>query len=1340
MKASYADLGRYIARKRREALIDRQNELARLLGISQQTVSRWEAGLSRPRAIEIPRLAAALKTDLNQLLEVAGYAPERAIVSLDEPFPLNSMRPESFERLAADLIQAMHPKANVNRAGGPGHTQHGVDVVAVFPDGQRCAFQCKRVSEFGPRKVRQVVSKDTTVSDRKFLLLSRTASPEARAVLEEYPHWELWDGDDISRKLRELPKDDLKRIVRIYFPGQQLALLGASPESPWETVDEFFSAFGRKDILFSHVWELVGQGSLVQRVLANLNDSKVHLILLTGAGGSGKSRILKEVLHRFSSARRETTIRIASPTMNITKASLEDLRGGHQLLVVDDAHDRDDLEILFNYAAAHPGKVSLLFASRPYGADHIKAQAGSYSLSGAHIAAFDVSPLSSADAEALAQEVLEDRGGPIEAAKDIAELTKDCALATVVGAQIVATDNIHPLLAQGRERFRATLFVRFEDVIAGRIDERDDSGRIRKALAFLALVQPVSIEDTNLLRALEAVEGIGIPDAQRILKLLIEAGVLFRRGSRYRLSPDVLGDFLLEKHFEGPDGRSNGLAERYFDLVPEAYVGNLILNMGRIDWRRNGQAAEGPLLDGVWAKLRPKYEYVDPHVQAVTAVAYYQPKRALAFVEKLIPEKRFNSQLAQIAKYAAFSGPYLRRALECLWELGRGDKRETNPHPTHPIRLLTELAAPQVNKPLSVNEDVLNFCVDIATRVDSWSGRFTPFDVLDGLLATEGFTNTYARHAVSFSPFFVSPKAVAKLRARAIDFVVSALRDPNTRKAVRAAKSVGAAIRGPLGLFGSKVNGGVLEEWDAEFAVTLNKIESVISNGPLDPLVEAEIGRVIAWHETRGQPESRKAAARVRQALSSSLDVWLDRALTDGYGMEDGRPNSVGRKSRWAKSISEIAHDVTSAYPDNTALIAVLEERLGRAEEAYPSQNLTPEVLVRRLIDDVRGFAGALLDGVLAGYWPRMRRFAGYALGRLFYESPQFGRQQVAAFLASHEQEFWAAVGNAYAMQRFDSAWVTPTDVNHMRQLLASSHEWVLLVALRAVRSLSEWNPDIAVDLCRATNIPTARVADEVAALFEFGDRLKVATLPSEDIDSLLARFESLPQLEGHWLQKLLVELSEYRPWQLAKFFMRRVEAASDNPGAQIRPCNYGPWAQEPLRFRRSAKGLAVMRELIIWMRANAQRRGLFSHYSRTLFGAMFAPFDAELVSFFSDWLTTAAEDDIGMIASLLREAHPDFVFDASSFVIRLLERAQLISLDLCRNVTGELYASAISGMRHGTPGEPFPEDVSLKRKAEQEMTKLSRFSPAFDLYDSLREHAERSIKRSLQEAEDSEE
>jgi len=1345
-KKKYSELGAYIAQRRLEVGIDTQAELARRLGSAQQTVSRWEAGTSRPQTGQIETLAAALGADAEELRGLAGYlagpvsTPLTRLpnLSFDQPFPLDGMDPTSFERLVADLVQARNADARVHRAGGSGHTQDGIDIEAQWDNGRRHTFQCKRVAEFGPAKVERAVAADTTLADRKFLVLSRVASPQARAAISKHPKWELWDSDDIARMLRALPPEELRRLVRIYFAGQEMQLLGSTMESPWQKPEEFFAPFARADGLFTHAWQLVGRGSLITDVVARLDDQITRVIVMTGSGGSGKSRLLKEILEQYASAHPAVTVRIGLATPEITPSSLDDLRRGPQLLVVDDAHDRDDLAVLFSYAATHPERVKLLIVARTYGFDHIKAQAASFSFAGPGFARFSVEPLTKEDTESLAEQVLRSRGAPLELAPLLAEFTRDCPLATVIGGHVVAENQIHPLLAQGEEVFRSALYGRFEDVVAGQLDAHEDPERIRKVMAFVALSQPIAEEDRNLLAAMEAIDGIKVHDSLRILNLLIKAGILFKRGSRYRLAPDVLGDFLIERHFEGPGGRSSGLAEEYFDALPEEYIGNLILNMGRVDWRRAGQSGDGPLLDGIFARLKPQYEYSDPHIKAVTAVAYYQPRRALEFAERLIPLGSFNSQLADIPKYTAFSDTYLKRSLDCLWALAIMDSRDTNPHTGHPVRILTGLANPQLNKPLSVNETVLDFCIDLAVDAANWSGRYTPFDIIEGLLATEGHTNTYAHHAITFHPFLIPPDWVAGLRARTIDFLLTCLTSPNIRKAVAAARTLGTALRRPLGMFGNSVPEAVTRAWHAEFAVTLDKIERHVRSVDLDPLVQTEISRTVSWLAMHGPATLKSAAKGAQRALPASLSARMDQVLTDGYGMEDRRWDRVNHQERWNKSIKSLASDIHKAFPDNARLVSEIDSRLDRAHKADPGRSATPEVLIGQLVNDVDGFAEAVLDAVFQRSSTHVARFSGYALAHVFRGDKSEGRRRIREFMTSDSLDLKVAVSTAYGNLRYSADWFTPDDEATLKALLASDEPGLVLSAVRAVRSVLEWNPGLAADLVRGTNIITGDIADEVATLFGFGTpSLTVEQLTVEDVVALLAKLRPLPELDGHWLQKLLADLSERFAWPLASFFMGRVEDAAQPRETRIRPCNHGPWEHEPLRFRRSPEGPAILRAFVAWMQANAGRKDMFSYYSRELFDAMFAPFDAEIVGFLAEWLATATPRDIELIAGVLREAPVDFVFREAPFVSRLLEKARQAGGKTYDKVEGALYGSAISGLKHGTAGQPFPEDIALRDQAEEALTGLSRFAPSRPLYEALKAHASSSIERVLREAED---
>jgi transcriptional regulator with XRE-family HTH domain len=90
-------LGRSL-QERREELGVGQAELAKLVGVTQQTISRWENGEVVPPPKRLTRLATALSLDLDRLLGYAGYLSNSPTLS-------RSQLLKSFYDLIPDLSE-----------------------------------------------------------------------------------------------------------------------------------------------------------------------------------------------------------------------------------------------------------------------------------------------------------------------------------------------------------------------------------------------------------------------------------------------------------------------------------------------------------------------------------------------------------------------------------------------------------------------------------------------------------------------------------------------------------------------------------------------------------------------------------------------------------------------------------------------------------------------------------------------------------------------------------------------------------------------------------------------------------------------------------------------------------------------------------------------------------------------------------------------------------------------------------------------------------------------------------------------------------------------------------
>lgn len=1337
MTSPYADLGQLLTELRQKAGIASQAEFAALVKSTQQTVSRWEAGQSRPRDKQIPLIAAVLKAEVSDLLAAAGFTRKMAVVSFDQPFPIDALSPDSFERFCRHFLQAMYPEARVERAGGQGHTQDGLDVSADFPDGTSFSFQCKRTGEFGPQKVHAAVAKHTVAATKKVLLLTKVASPQARAAMKEHPGWEIWDREDISYKIRQLSIAEQIRLVDIFFRGQRFALLGIDEAGPWETSETFFAAFANADGVFNHVWNLVGRKEDFDALLQALSDPTLSAVLLVGTGGSGKSRILKQAIEKFETEHKTTVVRYLSRNAEITKKSLEDLGQAQKLLIVDDAHDQSDLQLLFQYAADPSNKARLVLAFRPYGLNHIKVQASNFSLVGPALREIALKPLTLAETEQLATQVLEKYSGPLHVAKDIARLTRDCPLATVVGAQIVAKEKLHFDFAQHEDTFRNLLFARFQDIIAGEIGNKAEAETIKKTLRLLALLQPIHPEDRALLHVIEQVEDIPPHDTSRIIRLLTEAGVLFKRGAQFRLSPDVLADYIIEANCVGHNGASSGYAETVFASANENQVEHLFINLGRLDWRRsNGDPSNSKLIDGVWGKLKAEQEYGDPHIKAVRSVAYYQPLKAIEFAESLIREGKFLNQLPQILRYAAYNLEHVERACEGLWELGKRDSRPLGPNPEHPIRILTALCEIQPNKPLVYNEAIINFGLKLLPRPDSWNFAYSPLDILTPIFQTEGHITESHNYSLSFKPHLVNVKAILPLRSKVWDSIIGLLFNADARIGVLAANALTDAFRYPMGMFNSQVPTKTRDEWTGVFVEGFEAVEAALKAKAVDDIVLLAVWRAVAWHVEYGKGKMSDAARRLKAMLPDTLEFRTLTVLIDGHGIEFRRIDRVDYQKKWAAHIDKLVNDLLVAYPDAEKLRTFIADLLARIRRNYEKKSATPYVLNESLIRASVPYANATLEDALADPKSETLRFVPGALATLWTHNPDEARAMVTRLLATGRDQLRVSVAQTYS-RILATGLYNDDDIAIFRTLLADGNAWIAQSAIQSLTgALPREKADLTVELARFANIGDSHVlADELLTAFTFNQLFDHLTVG--DVEAILDKLMAVPKLDGHWIEEFLALSSKAFPRETMTFFMRRVERAAKDEDWQYRPVNHGPYGHIPLRFRDSEAYSELLRTVAEWMRSGKNKPALFSYRARELFGSSFGPFDGETVAFLEEWIATSDDSDLRLIADILGEANHRFVFTNHAFVERFLEKAKQIGPKALKGAISSLFGSAIGGVRSGTPGEPMPRDIEMKEECEKILQSLPRFSAAYELYDALRKHAEQGIDYSKQEKDD---
>lgn len=1309
----------------------KQAELAAALDCKQQTISRWEAGTHRPAVDQVPALAAALSEDTAELMALAGYG-RPAVTATSPLFPIDALDPAAFEQFIADLLHALYPEAQVQQQGARGHDQAGTDILVRRGDGRIWSFQCKRVERFGPADIERAVADHIVRADHAFLVLSRTASPNATEALQAHDGWTLWDKQDIARLVRSLPVEAQDRLVDIYFRGQRMALLGRSEPGPWLTADQYFAPFGKRSAVFSHDWPLVGRDAEIAALTDAVADCESGpAVLLTGPGGIGKTRIVKAAIERFATAHPRTTTHFLSATREPDRASLEALGSGTKLLVIDDAHDREGLGGLIEFAADERNKTCLLIATRPYAEQRIRNELALFSIVKPPTIRLD--RLDKAALRSLVEAVLVEFGGETHWADAVLSVATDSPLVASMAARVIARDGVRLELARCEEELRQVILARFAKVITGNLGSTSDAPLLRSVLEVLAVIQPFHVDDRRVGELVaETRSGVAAGDVSRALKLLIDGGVIYKRGNLYRLMPDLLGDFLIEESCIGANGRLTHFAEAIAEAVDSTQLTQVLVNLGRMDWRREGgDPSASALLTPIWAKLRAIDTKYDPRIEAVQAVAIYQPAQALDFVQAQLDAGNMLNDFSGILRRVAMSPDHRLDALRLLWDLGRDDARATGPHPNHPIRSLSELVGYDEHKPLDFVEDVSRFAFGLLDEPDAWSSHYSPLDVLEPLLSGQGMSTHWSGRRVSLSPYFVDHRVVAHLRARVVDRTIELLSAPDSRTARRAAMFINNAIRAPYGLLNSVAPDELLQHYTDEFRTTFARIAALVKDGSLRAPTLIGLIHSLSWHAEYDEGELGDVVRDIFDTLPDTLDFRLHAALADGsdYSFRGQvRFDDWGEDLDWATGL---AGELRRALPDPVVLRDTITEVLSALDAAGEPTGGAGMFLDKLMTAD-SNLARAVVTETVAKPNSRMCFYLGIAIGALMEAQPDEGRTLVATHLASPDKTLRTGAARALIGLKRPR---TAADLALLRAAIGGEDDDVAWIAITAMRTWRDMREREAIDL--ALTVPFDRepaLFDHVGMLLCSPHLKLLSHLTERDIDALLARMSALPRLEGHWAEKVLQHLADKHGERLAAFILSRGDVALEGSRRGEFDAIGMPLWRGHLGMQNSPVAPVLLRHSWAWLRRHDDKSGSVHYHAAEIFTSMFKVDSAPVVEFFEAMLDQANPADLRWIARVVRHGHHSFAFQHRRFVERFLARCKVAGPDLVKFALDQLEAAALSGGWSGTPGEPMPRDVKARAEAQAVLATLSRLAPAYLLYKRILEHAEANMEQSLRE------
>jgi Restriction endonuclease len=821
---------------------------------------------------------------------------------LRRALPTDALGWEEFEDFVERLLSAhrfcsepLIHVVRIERWGRRGDKQDGIDFEGTLSDGTSAAWQCKRLDSLSPADVAAAVKACTFKAEAHFLVFSGEASSAARTEMRKYRNWQLLDRRGLGRLVNDLPLFKRREVLDATW-GQQRRrwLLEVAGEDAFLGVDLIAADRLNERSVLNDAGSGVGreQEHAGLRVALSRTEAFPDVVLVTGPGGRGKSRLLVEALTEFQNSHPGIPVLFLARGRRADADALGELPLVPAVIVVDDVHESlESVEPLLSYARRVAG-TQLVLSSRPSGVEVARGAAVKHGTSVRHIAEIKVGELTMAQARKLVESLTTGLGLTFSVREHLAQQAVDTPYVAVIAANLIRRgDLVAPLIVDGA--FREEILRRYGEQATVHIEGVDESV-VRRFLATHAALGPVEHSDVELKSSLAAFCGLRFKDLLLLTERLHDRGVLVTRSGYTRLVPDVLADHLLERE-AAVAGFDAGFVREIWQAFGRNHGPRLVIALAELDWRLGRQG--GPsVFAGIWTdvvdELRTAgYGGLRRAFKQLQELTYTQPRLMIELLEEIRtrlcsesgigpePEQEdlgepessnpnralhgltpveASDVLAALAPLfgncAAADPDLLETAIDALWDLRRSDSRQPHQSPDHPERVLAEKLANFRALPDA------SFPRRIVARVQTWLDQgpnagdvATPLFALGPLLAKEGtdFVTQDAR-TLAGRPYFVSVTWARPVR----DDIRGLLRrqgsGPDLRLAGEAVALLGRALQQVHGYFGQSVSLERITAWendDLQTIAVLTDIANASANGPL----RRHIRDQVSWLAYRSQ-------------------------------------------------------------------------------------------------------------------------------------------------------------------------------------------------------------------------------------------------------------------------------------------------------------------------------------------------------------------------------------------------------------------------------------------------------------------------------------------------------
>jgi hypothetical protein len=1171
---------------------------------------------------------------------------------------------------------------------------------------------------------------------------------------------------------REIERSKIPQSPLVVNYGEKIHLIQKKGRTPFITSEDFFRGWLDSDKPFNHAWKLEGRTDYLQSLNEFVESRQERIAILPGRGGIGKTKLLHAFAENFEHS--ECILRFVEEGVSVTRENIDNLPARPCVVVLDDAHRREqDVSTLLTLVQQRTN-IKLLLSSRPYAVNYLQKLLRDAGTNSRQIQQLDeLRELSREEVKALARQALGREYAHL--ASQLASVTKDCPLVTVVGGRLLAEKAIPPGLLERDEDFQHDVLMRFQDEFVGKVSQRIEPTLCRKLLKLIAAVAPIRLTNEFFKQVSAEFLKIECSELVNYIGILEQSGILLRRGDTLRITPDVLADHILNEACLTPHGESTGYTQEVFKKFQDICPTAVLRNLAELDWRiRHTSDVETDLLADIWQEIREEFRKASNSgryrlLELLKEVAYHQPKQTLRLVELAMREpattpedqtysdfythSRVLYQLPELLRRISHNLEYFPRCYDLLWRLGRDNSQEFNSYPKHARHVLIELAKYDIDKPPIFNQKVVEAVTRWLKKPNANTHIDILLDILDPLLAKSFYWTRTEGFNVNFSSSYVSREKTQSIHDQALTLISQCLDSEQPKVILRALKSLKEALEEPRDFFSQKHIEQV-EQWIPEQLKILQLI-SDLTVRESNPLIHLEIVKTLDWHaQHSSSPIVKERSQAILTSILDSYELRLTAVLTRSYDLD------------WLLQDEEKNRSDYETYDQhiNELCLTIVRGFLERHPEAYEGvrslNNWLQNIIDLAVQPEPSKFFSNLCKVIESSYATEMCKaiieigdcplalYLAYLLERVRIADVNRAIAISQRALDTKTPVLCAAVAQVY---RFCRENLQPDDFELVKNLLADTHFGVKLLAIDSLKILGRLEPKSTIDLALNVDISdSTELASRLCQVFDTDYGIPPETLTDEELDTLLKKLEPTVNIDEYHISEFLAYLSKRLPHSVARLFLNRIKRDEEDKKGNYQPLPFQGFQHRLEGIAESKEYKDILRNirnqalhktcdtkfwfsklfrdvsLVSTPRSSTNQSSFIQETIPTRYSYedeifVFSPISIEVLS---EWVNSEDRNKIQGISCLLRNAPQAFVFQNVEFVSNLLEQAYELGDDCYTTVTIDLLNSVNSGGRSGTPAEPLPEDVALKEQSAAVAKELVAESPSHRFYDCLAKDA----------------